>query len=1035
MGSSDNLASVGEPVQEAATEQRPCSEFSKPFPMQQGFLEVGCNLIDTNVDNVTEPDGCLGFPCDDNSGCVSPSDGRETFMHAKNAVEGHSENKVGLSVESLVDDEQGGCLNGSEIEIDRFKMEIDQLFLDKQSVDPEAVSEMPRGIRSVMDSPYKDDLIENNDKRDSPAQQITKATINVLAGIENDTCEQSLPSKIHKMPFESTFRAALPTDSVQCYKQKDYNNGLSEKGVLSDVKEKVNLLTEFDKDNSCQLLPSQGREMAQELTSVDKSSRNYDSQYDMSNRYSVMNGVLYMVSKEEMNVPGRMHRILECEDDALCKVEADKCNRTSFSQGGEMPPKSSYMGEVMSNLDLQDHEKADKNVSVLTADNFMDPVETKSNIGTLIQEVPSNTSLRDFEKLHCADLASNSSQKTMQSDNKYVDGLSTQSFTEVLQDKNNDNNNQRAETCMQMLPTEENASTSLEVSLDSGSSLKLDGPDIFGKDVMGFVSSCSTGDCFELTGTERKHNATVDHLSETKCPDAVFSYSRRSSRVSKLSQNAQTKRSLKHCGRVTKVQHSKESSDFIFNAPRQQRSSVSRTARSYNWGLLENITQVFCQSNELVSNQVQNQAAKKSCSRKGCRRQNKNRASGSLQRSSEKIFVSGSCLRFKVKVGKEAGLSTLNIKFPHVLENSSSFNASVNDSGIELYRDAGSRIPKLANNSEDKLEGSEKHFQFSKAPEKAQMAPDQDGSVLDIKDENRNLMGITFSGKSAEDADCIVFASNKVTEASGGAREDQYMDSGTSPDSEVINTIPDAQITARRQEELCTAALSTSRIFDAPAEIMSGKKGKKKGKKKDKPSGSGSFVMEDRSAGTAILNGKQSNNLPGRQKIDSFCHSEILSSSSCAKHSSKTSSSEELSTEPMPLLREVQLGISGEAVKVETCLEAKISCSTGVDRHSTESKSSRDFFSCDESKGFSSSKSKGHCLSKSLKSTKSQRGTVSGEKVYQRKSITKSKVKEKDACYQAMDRVGCDAETGMGIPFTTTLLDRKQERIFFFQIL
>ncbi|KAJ6412621.1 hypothetical protein OIU84_005630, partial [Salix udensis] len=167
------------------------------------------------------------------------------------------------------------------------------------------------------------------------------------------------------------------------------------------------------------------------------------------------------------------------------------------------------------------------------------------------------------------------------------------------------------------------------------------------------IDSRSAGDCSGETVNEAKTHVSIDNVSETKCHDTASSSSQRSNGVRKSNRKTQKKRAARKSRNTTKVPNLHRGIETVFKSVTRKRSCFSKPARSSAWGLMGNITHVFTMIDGLKLGEIENRGLKKARGGRGSRKRN-NRAGGKSQRSSKKGCALASCIRLKVKVGKEA---------------------------------------------------------------------------------------------------------------------------------------------------------------------------------------------------------------------------------------------------------------------------------------------------------------------------------------------------------------------------------------------
>ncbi|KAA8538399.1 hypothetical protein F0562_028055 [Nyssa sinensis] len=511
-------------------------------------------------------------------------------------------------------------------------------------------------------------------------------------------------------------------------------------------------------------------------------------------------------------------------------------------------------------------------------------------------------------------------------------------------------------------------------------------PDILGTDVLvGAFNSISIVESSGRRGHEGKDNVTFDDASETKCPDIIYpSPRRRSTRTNKSNQKTQTK---KAAGKRRKTANKKPLLHLILlKVARRRRSVLCKRARSSVWGLLGNVTQVFEQNIGLDVNQNEYKKSRKERSGRGSGKRNKNQAGRSSQRSKGKTCASASGIRLKVKLRKEVDQIGLMDMVPVI------------GNGPERYWGTSIEFPKLDNDVGGKLEGEVPGiggFQGCNGnPEKGIML--SDASVLDVhltdKDPNSTLVAEKLAGITADNHHAI--PCQIEFEGVGVAVDHTYLDPGTSPDSEVINLIPDGQFSGKVQEDLQDVLIS-SQASVAPQDITS------------------SNLPQ-----TKIINDTRIFEEPGqREKMgDGFYSSEASISITAGNTSGNTSSSEGFSREPLPSSGVIDFGVSCGTLKVESGAEVDLYSKLGVGLDSPASMISEKLLPYSTSKGrrlAKNSKSKGVYKGRPElpDSAGSRRGKACRKKVSRTKLVNKKKIKEKVDCEQVVCKVESLAET------------------------
>ncbi|GMY06658.1 histone-lysine N-methyltransferase ASHH2 isoform X3, partial [Fagus crenata] len=962
MGSCENvnLSVIEEPLCGLVIEENLSLETSvQSGSDQQCCSEVDCGLFEPNVEPVNDEDGCLGSSGVDDTLCVSSgevTEGTEVLCVIEDGLVGEGENVGDLLLENVLGSEcriGGDFLNEIQSQGDVCNLENGGLCLEKRGSEGEG------------------------------------------------DCEK---------PLESSPVTGLQGNFVQMDEMDDKRvSGSSAEGVSNVMVEQIGILAGVETDIHNQISSSQGCEMPSDIILMTGLPDNHPQQNEQ---------------EDTKSMGGFSLQVMDGNSDSSAETETVSCNQSSPLEGGEMPLKVLHTGDLVSNGDCHGDQKDEKTASDLSAETVTEILETKSDADTCIQVLASRGSQSDLENLHMAESLSICAKPNEQKDDKSVDGPCVERVANVVDDKSVVMTVVSVEFGTHILPLEENACNSKEGAakiahncnceksvspllcqsfgiVNCGTS--KDTPD---QDAIGSINSSSVVECSGHTDNEGKDNVIVGCISETKCPEIASSSSRGSGQRSKSRQKTQKKRTAKKSKNTANVPDSHESIRISLKAERRKRSCLSKPARSSMWGLLGHITQFLEQSNG--ANQVHNQGLGNARRGRGSGKQKKIRASGSSGGSRGNRCASTSRIRLKVKVGKVAGQCCLTNMVPEVVDMLASANASTSDDRTEMYSGTGLELSKLANSVEDKLreDGTVLQLQcFSKLPEKAETFPD--GFVMDGQLATKDSENTKIIDKTSGDADDYLgVTSHVVDEASGGAIDSGCTDPGTSPDSEVINLIPDVQANARHQADLHETVLTSSKDVAARRRRTSSKRGKKDGLPLSR-----NGIMEDGSPGPVSINeAKPSKKHGHRQDMgNGHCSREILASPTSANASSISSSNKELPMEPSVFSRETEHGLFRKALKEESGVESKTFSNLDVD------------VELSESQNWVPNKTMGHKLPKSGRVSKgrskasesaSKRGNAHKQREKQRKSVNNCKVKDKDACNQIMCKVETHLESG-----------------------
>lgn len=421
---------------------------------------------------------------------------------------------------------------------------------------------------------------------------------------------------------------------------------------------------------------------------------------------------------------------------------------------------------------------------------------------------------------------------------------------------------------------------------------------------------------------------------------------------------------------------------LIFDTARRRRSSISRPARPSPWGSLGYIIQSFEEIDDVLVNQSQKQGNEKSKGNQRGTKRNKKQPSESSHRSRK--GTQGKCatststnrIRLKVKLGKNVGHNFLNIVVPDIVDSSLSAKGVNCNYGNESYWEGNLEFPPstLGVDEQKPEEGPlRKIFCYSRNQDKEEKCPDADASVVNEHCANNDSSCTIIMDKpSAKLADDNLCVSSHLVEPVERASDARNSDPGTSPDSEVINSILDIQVGAIRQEILQDSVLASLEDFSASENAASSKKGRKKEKSCQavncsEEGGTGASACSNRSK-SSKKHGRRQNvdNQLGSGETFTYTDANVLNYSLTVK---------KLSMEQVPLLTEIEL--PEEALKADDILKDKECCRTNVGSVFPESENSKTFLPSQSAK-------KKH--SKGSKSIKTSKGKVKapGSKTKQR---------------------------------------------------
>ncbi|XP_042475945.1 histone-lysine N-methyltransferase ASHH2-like isoform X2 [Macadamia integrifolia] len=524
-------------------------------------------------------------------------------------------------------------------------------------------------------------------------------------------------------------------------------------------------------------------------------------------------------------------------------------------------------------------------------------------------------------------------------------------------------------------------STSLQSPLpldlvDNDSSKRSAKPDVWESDAFNSALTCSSMvDSIDGADGEVKANAK-SFVSESNCPDDVRVLPRRSTRVSKLNQMNEVKKAVSQFSKkVNTVSLPRRAIGISFKMVRRKRSYLCKHARSSTWGALGNIMEVFKQNDGILKHdsdliQAQTRGSLKTRDRQGSKKQ-KSRTDGNSQEPKGKSNASIGCIRLKVKFGKQVDQKDLKVVLPEGNGSSAYVETMKNERLSESDCRTSMEIAQVAND----LEMEHKLGEDVQPPNGTleNLGTPVDVSVLDAHPTKKDLASIVTQSKSFRNSsgDCHGVPSQIGTESLGEATANKNLGPGMSPHSEVINVIQDAQVGAGMQRDIQVASFDSAQSGVPPQNVMcsnmllmKAKKGKRNGKVEGSrnPVG-GCCGLDEIVCGPTNLNktiklSKRQSQKKVGDGLNVFNPSKPILSATSQIASSSNLSNEGFVRESFPSSGLVELGVSHEALKAETGIQACELPSHDV-MNKPETWTSE----------FSASKTKGHKLSKTSKST------------------------------------------------------------------
>ncbi|GAB4862111.1 hypothetical protein Ancab_037363 [Ancistrocladus abbreviatus] len=427
-------------------------------------------------------------------------------------------------------------------------------------------------------------------------------------------------------------------------------------------------------------------------------------------------------------------------------------------------------------------------------------------------------------------------------------------------------------------------------------------------------------DVFCLVHDEKVDPAKIGDACEAKPLGIQSSSLRRSSRAKKYAQKTEkTRSSRKGIKKVINMPRVGGNIDLLLKAGRRKRSCLSKPVRSSGWGLLTNLTKYFEQTNAVTEKDTLNQRLRKVKGSQRSRKQNKFGTSTSSRGLKRAKCVPSGPIRLKVIFGKDAELNTpkvmplLGAEAPAIDCSYSGDNQPLGNFGGSMDEIVGDKMPRIA------------PFCFSNKNLEKQ------NTTFNIISFNADKVAGNCSGNSLE-----------IEVDKSGCSNGRCLDPGTSPDSEVINQVPDSQNGARAFESFCDPAINSSKAITCPGKVSdsaSSGKSKKKGKKKDKLPQTRNVHMEDGLLDPAKMGkAKISKKSRLQQKMENgLCSSDPCFSDASGIASINASGNEHISTELL-LVADKE---SHETLKLNNDIESNVDCRMDAGLESAESWNSK----------------------------------------------------------------------------------------------
>lgn len=528
---------------------------------------------------------------------------------------------------------------------------------------------------------------------------------------------------------------------------------------------------------------------------------------------------------------------------------------------------------------------------------------------------------------------------------------------------------------------------------DDKLSESMDTPNVSGTDVL--VAAFDDVNIAELSEQKYEKRSDIpkaDDASERKCPDIVcMAPPRRSGRKSLLIQN-QVKPPVRNAGRTAAKIATVDINNL--NIRRKKRSCSRKPARSSVWTSLGNDIQAseHGEGAEVAkSDQRKSRRAKRG---QKSEKQDNNQAVQTLQTSMTKPRI---CL--KVKFGQRSLMDVLPLI----------------ESGNGTYSSTGKEPVRVPESICD---------QFEAEMNKITGLNGINGSLdSSFTSSDASVTNMCPAGKNIDESPTEKYLeshneSPTLAEVGklGTPVDDRCSNPGTSPDSEVINLIPDAHISLKALDNL--HGLMSTQASDAPEDFASFgilENCHIKGKKKDRLVKTVDCSVKATFPSSEIINNEQALGqlTLGEFIVDgSYCDRGDTYISTTSKNASGSVSSTELcSREPEPLSKVDDFGMSSASSMHEH--SAVVNLCSSLDTHSPELQMLEKSLSSSEKLTLSKrGKSKGVGKSQSEILNSSSRANSSKTKVNKGKKSGKCVVKKKTHVFQGLTELGNDPDPG-----------------------
>ncbi|KAK4795363.1 hypothetical protein SAY86_013357 [Trapa natans] len=344
--------------------------------------------------------------------------------------------------------------------------------------------------------------------------------------------------------------------------------------------------------------------------------------------------------------------------------------------------------------------------------------------------------------------------------------------------------------------------------------------------VVDATTSSADNNYLSKTKDERKHNGGSERVPEAESSLAMIPSSR-GIRVNKSGQKAHAKKGSRNSKNINKIAPNYQALELIFKASKKKRTRCSKTPRSSTWGVMKNVSQKFECINGSGIEIAQKRGPQKVRIVQGSGKHSIDQSEGTSQPSKGNSGSSSNRIRLKVKMGKEiVMISEVNVP------------DSLGDFASARSRGTISDVAKLTNDVKEKNQ-----LENVNANRKSYHC----GSLV-------NGDPMLIAKESTHDGGGCLEATPSEIGPVGVTAEDRYLGSDTSPDSEVIDLMPEAQIGERHREGIGPVALDSSKSLAA--------------KNKDKAPQQSSCRKKDKSLSGSSSSKRRSCKVKGGEKLD-----------------------------------------------------------------------------------------------------------------------------------------------------------------------